>query len=59
MKVIVEFLESGHYRDNPWDDDAFIEKGERRAVTPSYAAQLIEQKKAAFQRVDDDKHSGC
>lgn len=54
MKVVIEFLESGHYKDNAWEDDMYIEKGERRAVTPAYAAQLVSEKKAAFQRVDDD-----
>ncbi|MGF1740482.1 hypothetical protein L4C34_05240 [Vibrio profundum] len=55
MKVVVEFIEAGHYKDNFWDDDTFVEEGERRAVTPSYAAQLVDQKKAKFVRTDDEK----
>lgn len=55
MKVVVEFLQSGHFRDNFWDDDVFVEKGERRAVTPSYAAQLIDKDVASFQRIENEK----
>ncbi|CAH0536700.1 hypothetical protein [Vibrio marisflavi] len=55
MKVVIEFLETGHYKDNAWEGDMYIEKGERRAVTPAYAAQLVDEKKAIFQRVDEEK----
>ncbi len=28
MKVVIEFLETGHYKDNAWEGDMYIEKGE-------------------------------
>ncbi|MEC6796349.1 MULTISPECIES: hypothetical protein [Photobacterium] len=48
MKVVIEILESGTYRDQAWEGTFLSTKGELRAVTPSYAAQLIGQEKAAL-----------
>ncbi len=41
MKVVVEILEVGKYRDVACEGEFVSAKGELRAVTPSYAAQLI------------------
>ena len=48
MKVVVEILEAGKYRDVAWEGQFVSAKGELRAVTPSYAAQLIKQSKASL-----------
>lgn len=53
MKVIVEFLESGRFRDNFWDGEFHVDKGEHRAVSPSLAAQLINNHAAALYRTED------
>ncbi|CAH0539789.1 hypothetical protein [Vibrio marisflavi] len=57
MKVVVEFLESGRFRDNFWDGEFYVNRGERRAVTPSFAAQLITNQIASLQRIEDSKNS--
>lgn len=57
MKVVVEFLESGRFRDNFWDGEFFVNRGERRAVTPSFAAQLITNRVASLQRIEESKDS--
>ncbi len=48
MKVVIEILESGTYRDQAWEGSFLSTKGELRAVTPSYAAQLIGEAKATL-----------
>ncbi|RZP65076.1 hypothetical protein [Vibrio vulnificus] len=53
MKVVVEFLESGRFRDNFWDGEFRVEKGEYRAVSPSLAAQLIHNRQASLYHSDD------
>ena len=55
MKVVVEFLESGRFRDNFWNGDFFVNRGERRAVTPSFAAQLITNRLASLHEIEDNK----
>lgn len=57
MKVVVEFLTSGRFRDNFWSGDFYVERGERRAVTPSFAAQLIHNHVASLQYIEDKKDS--
>ncbi len=57
MKVVVEFLESGRFRDNFWDGEFYVNRGERRAVTPSYAAQLITNQIASLRYIEETKDS--
>jgi hypothetical protein len=46
MKVIIEFIETGRYKDRIWESSFHGEKGSVRAVSPSYAARLIKESKA-------------
>jgi hypothetical protein len=46
MKVIIEFIETGRYKDRIWEPSFHGEKGNVRAVSPSYAARLIKESKA-------------
>ncbi|HIF9204715.1 TPA: hypothetical protein ACX6QK_003962 [Photobacterium damselae] len=48
MKVVIEFTEAGKYRDQAWEGSFLCSKGQLHAVTPSYAAQLIQQRKAVI-----------
>jgi len=48
MKVLIEYTETGKYRDRAWDALTIKSKGEIGAVTPSSAVQLIEQHKAVL-----------
>ncbi|MBE3666504.1 hypothetical protein BOO35_15620 [Vibrio navarrensis] len=57
MKVVVEFLESGRFRDNFWDGEFRVERGEHRTVSPSLAAQLIHNRQASLYRFDDSDHA--
>ncbi|MHC6526991.1 MULTISPECIES: hypothetical protein [unclassified Vibrio] len=55
MKVVIEFLTSGRFRDNFWEGEFYVVRGEHRAVTPSLAAQLIKNRAASFCYMEDDK----
>ena len=46
MKILIQYTQAGKYRDHAWEAQTLRLKGDRQAVTPSYAAQLIKQKKA-------------
>ena len=46
MRVLIEYTQTGKYRDQAWEALTIRSKGEIQAVTPSYAAQLIEQNRA-------------
>ncbi|KXO13320.1 hypothetical protein AKG98_3547 [Moritella sp. JT01] len=46
MKVVVEFIETGRYKDRAWEPSFYTVKGNLRSVSPSYAVQLINQFKA-------------
>lgn len=46
MKVIIQYTQTGMYRDHAWEASTIRVQGQYHAVTPSYAAQLIEQNKA-------------
>ncbi|MFA0087838.1 hypothetical protein BCU70_10200 [Vibrio sp. 10N.286.49.C2] len=46
MKVLIQYTQTGKYKDQAWDSLSVKAKGEIQAVTPSYAAQLIEQNRA-------------
>ncbi|MCA2017072.1 hypothetical protein LDJ79_13180 [Vibrio tritonius] len=46
MKVIIEYDESGLYRDNAWETPTVRSKGQSQAVTPAQAAQLIKNNQA-------------
>ncbi|QUM81701.1 hypothetical protein HWV01_16125 [Moritella sp. 5] len=46
MKVIVEFIVTGQYKDRVWEPSFHGEKGSVRALSPSYAARLINESKA-------------
>lgn len=54
MKVLVQYIEAGRYKDQAWEALAIKVKGEVQAVTPSYAAQLIEQNKATLVTSEDE-----
>ncbi|AZL84700.1 MULTISPECIES: hypothetical protein [Aliivibrio] len=54
MKVIVQYTETGIYKDHAWEASSLRIKGQLHAVTPSYAAQLIEQRKAQLHTDQND-----
>ncbi|MGF1701498.1 hypothetical protein L4D09_14465 [Photobacterium makurazakiensis] len=53
MKVLIQYTQTGKYRDHAWEALATKAKGEVQAVTPSYAAQLIDQDKASLVTTED------
>ncbi|MBE1276498.1 hypothetical protein [Enterovibrio baiacu] len=54
MKVLIQYTQTGKYRDQAWEAPTFKASGEIQAVTPSYAAQMIEQNKACLVMSDDE-----
>ncbi|NOJ14580.1 hypothetical protein [Vibrio splendidus] len=46
MRVLIEYTQTGKYRDHAWEALTIRSKGEVQAVSPSYAAQLIKQNRA-------------
>ncbi|MGF1752159.1 hypothetical protein L4C33_00970 [Vibrio makurazakiensis] len=55
MKVLIQYTQAGKYRDQAWESLTIKAKGETQAVTPSYAAQLIEQSKASLVISEDEQ----
>ncbi len=53
MKVLIEYTQADKYRDQAWESKTHRMKGEIQAVTPSYAFQLITQKKASLVTSDN------
>ena len=53
MKVVVEFMETGRYKDRAWEPSFHTGKGSLRSISPSYAAQLIRQCKAKLHINED------
>ncbi|EGQ9273443.1 C factor cell-cell signaling protein [Vibrio parahaemolyticus] len=53
MKVLIQYTQAGKYRDQAWESLTLRSKGDMQAVTPSYAAQLIEQSKATLVMTED------
>ncbi|EJC6842325.1 hypothetical protein QRC92_002531 [Vibrio parahaemolyticus] len=49
MKVLIQYT----HRDQAWESLTLRSKGDMQAVTPSYAAQLIEQSKATLVMTED------
>ncbi|MCF7502875.1 MULTISPECIES: hypothetical protein [Vibrio] len=48
MRVLIEYTQTGKYRDHAWEALTIRSKGEVQAVSPSYAAQLIKQNRASL-----------
>lgn len=46
MKVLIEYNETGLYRDNSWSTPSIRTKGQLQAVEPALAATLIKTHKA-------------
>lgn len=53
MKVLIRFTQTGKYKDRAWEPLKIKFKGDISAVTPSYAAQLIEKEKASLVTSDE------
>ncbi|MFA0238615.1 MULTISPECIES: hypothetical protein [Vibrio] len=53
MRVLIEYTQTGKYRDHAWEALTIRSKGEVQAVTPSYAAQLIEQDRASLSTTEN------
>ena len=53
MKVLIQYTQTGKYRDQAWEAYTLRAKGDLHAVTPSYAAQLIKQNKAHLFTTED------
>jgi len=52
MKVLIQYTQTGKYKDRAWEALTLKSKGEIHAVTPSSAARLIEQNKAVLFTTD-------
>ncbi|MGR2768652.1 MULTISPECIES: hypothetical protein [Photobacterium] len=55
LKVVVEFLETGTYKDGLWSTSFKATKGQLHALSPDYAAHLISTTKATFHNVIEAK----
>lgn len=55
MKILIQYTQAGKYKDQAWESLTLKSKGEVQAVTPSYAAQLIEQNKASLVTSEHDE----
>ncbi|CAM2982246.1 hypothetical protein QTO01_10945 [Vibrio mytili] len=55
MKVLIQYTQSGKYRDQAWETSTLKIKGDIQAVTPPCAAQLIKQNKASLVMADGDQ----
>ncbi|MFW7525338.1 hypothetical protein ACODM8_14550 [Vibrio ostreicida] len=55
MKVFIQYTQTGKYRDHAWEACTVKSKGDVHAVTPSYAAQLIQQNKAHLYTTGDSE----
>ncbi|EOX4966121.1 hypothetical protein [Vibrio alginolyticus] len=55
MKVLIQYTQAGKYRDQAWESLTLRSKGYMQAVTPSYAAQLIEQSKATLVMTEEQQ----
>ena len=53
MRVLIEYTQTGKYRDHAWEALTIRSKGEVQAVTPSYAAQLVEQNRASLSTTEN------
>ena len=53
MRVLIEYTQTGKYRDHAREALTIRSKGELQAVTPSYAAQLIEQNRASLSTTEN------
>lgn len=55
MKLLIEYTESGKYRDQAWEGYTYKGKGHREFVTPSFAAKMQDEGKV---RIVLDEHGG-
>lgn len=53
MRVLIEYTQTGKYRDHAWEALTIRSKGEVQAVSPSYAAQLIKQNRASLSTTEN------
>lgn len=51
MKVTIELLEAGIYKDRCWQPAFKADKSQVCRVSPSYAAHLIKEKKAVLHSI--------
>jgi len=52
MKVLIQYTQTGKYKEQVWEVLTTRQKGDIQAVTPLFAAQLIGQKKACLITTD-------
>ncbi len=55
MKVLIQYTQTGKYKDRVWESLTLKAKGEVQAVTPSSAVRLIEQNKAVLFTTEEDE----
>ncbi|HBV77034.1 MULTISPECIES: hypothetical protein [Vibrio] len=53
MKVLVEYTETGMYKDYSWGNPTMRTKGQLHAVEPASAATLIKAHKACLYKNED------
>ncbi|UJF16851.1 hypothetical protein L0B53_02575 [Vibrio sp. SS-MA-C1-2] len=54
MKVLIEFTETGYFREQVWEAPIFRVKGQTQAVIPSCASRLINEHQAILSTDDDE-----
>ncbi|XAW88344.1 hypothetical protein ABDK09_03080 [Vibrio sp. CDRSL-10 TSBA] len=55
MKILIQYTQTGMYKDDAWETPALHLKGQLHAVSPSYAAQLIQRNQASLY-TDENKN---
>ncbi|GAB6263851.1 hypothetical protein L4174_015510 [Photobacterium sp. CCB-ST2H9] len=53
LQVVIEFTESGVYKDRCWESAFKASKGQLYSVSPQYAVQLIKHSKAIFRAIPE------
>lgn len=53
MKILVQYTETGMYKDYSWGNPTMRTKGQLHAVEPAFAATLIKTHKACLHKNED------
>ncbi|QUJ69216.1 hypothetical protein KDD30_00130 [Photobacterium sp. GJ3] len=53
LQVVIEFTETGIYKDRCWESSFKAMKGQLHRVSPQYAAHLIKNAKAVFRDIPE------
>ncbi|WP_086981084.1 hypothetical protein [Vibrio aphrogenes] len=50
MKVVIQYTQTGMYKDSTWGNPSLRTKGQLQAVEPAFAATLIKNQQAHLQK---------